>query len=357
MGAFQADPFENFEEKLRQAKEQSSQRILPELVVFTDWCRVEIPKPKPIIYALFDEAGSMVFGGGSKTFKSWAMMDLAVSVAHGVPWWGWDTEGGGVIYCNFELKAYYCRERFTAICKAKSVPYPERLLVWNLRGIHVRLSELRERLIEEIGRHGIACVFIDPFYKLLGERDERISAELMPVLELFDDINAKTGASTVCAAHYTKGNQAAKDPLDRISGGGALNRHPDCLLTLTRHQSDEAFSVDVLARDFVLKEPFVVRWTYPLLCRDGELDPLDLKVPRNIGGRAKSYDTAQVCQFLAAFDENGFLAGQAKKILEDHLGIKGGTFDRAWKDLRDEKRIYLSPITGKWHLKVTPHTK
>ena len=92
-------------------------------------------------------------------------------------------------------------------------------------------------------------------------------------MAVFDEINRLTGASVVFAAHFTKGNQAGKESIDRISGGGSLNRDPDGLVTLTRHETDHAFTVDFTLRDFAPIEPFVVKWEYPLLVRDNYLDP------------------------------------------------------------------------------------
>jgi hypothetical protein len=119
-------------------------------------------------------------------------------------------------------------------------------------------------------------VFIDPFYKLLGDRDERISADLNQILAAFDEINRVTGATVVFATHFTKGNQSGKEHIDRISGGGSIGRDPDSLITLTNHEEQHAFSVEFTVRDFAPITPFVVRWEHPLLVRT-DLDPEKLK--------------------------------------------------------------------------------
>lgn len=320
---------------------------LPQLVSFVELCKTQIQRPSPIIHGLFDQGSSMVVGGGSKTFKSWAMSDLALSIVAGVPWWGLGTARGAVIYCNFELKPYYCRARFQSICKAKGVPENENLLIWNLRGSCVRVHDFQERLLHDIEQHKATCVFVDPFYKLLGAKDERVSSELLPILEVFEALNVKTGASTICAAHFTKGNQAAKDPLDRISGGAALNRHPDCLITLTRHEEDEAFAVDIITRDYPPFDPFVVKWAHPLFQPEPALDPEKLKVPR--AGRERVYCEEQIIEALQDHDDE-FTTTGLQRHLQAETGMKETAFYELLFRLKTKKRIFRSKISKKWNI-------
>lgn len=90
----------------------------------------------------------------------------------------------------------------------------------------------------------------------------------------------KTGAAVAFAAHYSKGNQAAKEAIDRVSGSGVFARDPDSLLMFTKHQEADCFTVEATLRNFPPLDPFVVRWEYPLFHRDSELDPTNLKTVR-----------------------------------------------------------------------------
>jgi len=271
----------NFEAAFKEAKEQAPAK-LPDPVEYNEFENSLIVKPKVIVQNLLDSSSRMVFGGGSKTFKTWAMSDLAISIACGLPWWTFKCSTFPILYVNFELKPFYARERFQAIRIAKGIQkIPANLWIWNLRDHNVSnsLNAFRDQAVESILKYSIAVIFLDPFYKLLGERDERISAELIPILNIFEEISKRTDTSTVTSAHYTKGNQAAKDPLDRISGGAVINRHPDSLLMLTKHETEGSFTIDIITRDFPPLDQFVVTWQYPLLVRDDELDPQNIKQP------------------------------------------------------------------------------
>ena len=213
----------------------------PPTVNYSDFKKELIEKPRPIIDNLLDVASRMIFGGGSKTYKTWAMTDLALSVVVGAPWWGFNTFVIPSLYVNFELKPYYMQRRMQAIQGAKKLADGP-LFIWNLRGYTITLGEFKIELLKLIETLGVLLVFIDPFYKLLVGRDERISAEINQILAVFDEINRLSGATVICSAHFTKGNQAQKESLDRISGGGSINRDPDNLVTMTKHQEEHALT-------------------------------------------------------------------------------------------------------------------
>jgi len=67
-----------------------------------------------------------------------------------------------------------------------------------------------------------------------------------------------TGAAVALAGHFSKGNASAKESIDRISGSGVLARDPDSLITFTRHEEQDAFTVEMTLRNLAPVEPFVV---------------------------------------------------------------------------------------------------
>lgn len=319
--------------------------VWPAPVIYAELCGMDFPKPTVMVANLLESSSRMLFGGGSKTFKTWAMCDLAVSIAAGVPFWGFDCLQCACLYVNFELKAIHMRHRLAAIIRAKKLGQIDLpLYVWNLRSYDIPLQSFKAELLTRIEQSHALVVFVDPFYKLLGFRDERVSSEINFILAVFEEINRLSNASIVCAAHFTKGNQAAKDSIDRISGGGAINRDPDTLLTLTKHETDEAFTVDFTMRDFSPIAPFVVTWNYPLLVRS-DLDPDKIKRP----GRPK-LNGEELFKIIKAFDDQ-LDTDQLLEKAGDLLNWSRATFYRKLDELAHSKRIYKSLATDKWNLK------
>jgi hypothetical protein len=317
----------------------------PQSIEYLEFEKQPIEKPRTLIENLLDVSSRMIFGGGSKTYKTWAMSDMALSVAAGGTWWAFSSFQARCLYVNFELKEFYMQRRLRAIRLAKKLDLkPGEFRIWNLRGYEITLEFFKQELLRLIREHRILVVFIDPFYKLLGSKDERVSAEINQIMAVFDEINRLTGAAVIFSAHFTKGNQAGKESMDRISGGGSINRDPDNLVTMTKHQEEHAFTVDFTLRDFAPIAPFVVRWEYPLLVRT-DLDPEKIKRPL---GRRQECDPEDLIRLISENDDQ-----LSTENLIERLGWSKRTVFRKLEFLRKQKRVFQSKASGFWNTPAT----
>lgn len=110
----------------------------------------------------------------------------------------------------------------------------------------------------------------------------------------FEGIAHDTGAAVLVPAHFAKGNASDKEAMDRISGSGVFARDPDSILTLTRHETEGAFTFEAILRTFPPASPVVVQWSHPVFRIAEDLDPARLKRV----GRGKKYDDAAVLGIL-----------------------------------------------------------
>jgi hypothetical protein len=303
-----------------------------------------IEHPTPIVDDLLHAGSRLIFGGGSKTFKTWAMCDMAISIAQGAQWWGFTTHKHKVLYVNFELQRYFMQKRLCAIRKAKGIKNESgQLMIWNLRDEDIELIFFVESVIRLIRNNGITVVFIDPFYKLLGDRDERVSSEINQLINAVKNISRLTNATIIFAAHFTKGNQAGKESMDRISGGGSMSRDPDNLITLTDAEEDHTYSVEFTIRDYRQIEKFGVRWQYPLLERDDQIDASKLrKVPNH---RPVQCDPEKMFDLIARNDDELNVTQAAQKAVEE-FGWSERTAKTKIGFLREAKRLRVSITSG-----------
>jgi hypothetical protein len=220
----------------------------------------------------------MVIGGGSKSFKTWSLVDLAISVATGAPWWGFNTEQGRVLYMNFEIQDVFFSDRIEEVLIAKECDLDNgQLLYWGLRGHAADLQKIMPQMIAELKERDISLIVFDPIYKGLGDRDENKAGDIAGLLNEIESLAVQTGAAVAFGHHFGKGNQSGKESIDRIGGSGVFTRDPDTILTMTPHGEPDCFTVDAILRNFAPIESFVVRREHPLMVRVDELDPADLK--------------------------------------------------------------------------------
>jgi hypothetical protein len=322
---------------------------LPRIVNGAALFAKDCPSPAVLVAGLLHRGGKMLLGGGSKSFKSWVLIDLALSIAAGVPFWDIATTQGRVLYLNFEIGEPFFRKRLLAVATAKGLE-PERALqfldVWTLRGHAADLTALMPHIIAQAAGRDYVMIILDPVYKCLGDRDENSAGEIASLLNEVDKLAVRTNAAVCISHHFAKGSASGKDSKDRVSGSGVWSRDPDALVTLTQHEAEGVFSVEFTVRNFAPKDPFCVRWDAPLMRRANDLDPAALKPP----GRPRQFTADSL---LSLLPETGSSYGEWLKIAKAD-GMSDGTFKTLRRELVDKGAV--NHVLGKY-LKPTASQK
>ncbi|MHC1764499.1 MAG: AAA family ATPase [Verrucomicrobiia bacterium] len=322
--------------------QQANHGALPEIVSAPEFVAADIPEPDEIIHGVLHQGSKIIVGGASKSFKTWNLVDMAVSVASGTSWLGFETTPGKVLYVNLEIQPAFFRHRIEQVAKAKAVDVPEKLELWNLRGYLNDYRCLLPKIEERIAELGHALVILDPTYKMLGTADENKATDVAALLNTIEHLAVTTGSAVAMAGHFAKGNAASKETLDRISGSGVFARDPDSLLIFTPHEEDGAFTVECVLRNFEPKPSFVVEWHWPLFQRAEDLDPERLK---SSGGRPAKYDEADLLEMLG---EQRLSSKEWSSRCREELGISHGKFFELLKSLEKAEKVQKSHGDRKW---------
>lgn len=275
-------------------KSNDPSKELPSIEKFDAFLDKNMPKPPELLRGVLHKGSKMLISGPSKMGKTWALLDLAISVATGKPFWGIETTKADVLYINLELQGEFTQARCRAINSAKGVKSADGCDIWNLRGHSCDITKLREQLMPQIKRKDYDLIIIDPIYKIYGGRDENSVAQIAEVMNELEAIIKDTEAALIYVTHQTKGNQASKESIDRVAGSGAFARDVDSGLILTTHEQENCFTVEApILRNFPPFKPFVLRWDYPIMSRVDELDPQRLKESRN-PNRQKEHSVEEI---------------------------------------------------------------
>ena len=278
-------------------EEKNKPRVagLPDIEDACDFCQRNLPLPPELIEGLLHQGSKMSLGGASKAYKSWALLNLALSVGYGMPWLGCLTARSKVLVINLEIQQAFCRKRLTTLADARGMKQERgRLDIWNLRGYATSHQEIFPKIVERVGDMGYGLIVLDPIYKLYGNTDENSARDVAALLNSIETVAVTTGAAVAFGTHFSKGNQAGKNSIDRVSGSGVFARDPDSILNLTAHEEADCFTLEATLRNFPPIEPFVVKWNYPLFVRDASLDPADLKT----AGRPSTFTAERLLEAL-----------------------------------------------------------
>ena len=317
----------------------------PRIVKGGDFTAIPLPRPPEIIEGVLYRGGKMVFGGPSKSFKTWNLIDLAFAVATGGEWLGFPTAQGNALYINLELAEFSTQRRLLEIAQARGCSVPDALRVWNLRGYSSPLDKLLPELLRQIKGEGYSLILVDPIYKTLAGREENDTGAIGEVCNEIEQVAVKTGAAVAFGSHFAKGNASSKNAIDRISGSGVFARDPDAILTATPHDSEGAFTLDLTLRDFAPVESFVIRWEFPRMHRDETLDPADLKKVK--AGRSAQYAVEDILKHIGTEPVS---SGDWKRVCQDEVGISNGT----WYALKQqaERAGRIEVVGKKWRIKT-----
>jgi RecA-family ATPase len=260
---------------------------LPKIIGGSEFMAVPKPEPPQLIAGVLHQGCKMILGGASKSRKSWSLIDMMLAVSTGGPWWGFPTQKGRVLYINFELPDFAFQHRLTAIAAAKGIADYSGIDLWNLRGFATDFSVLIPKILSRVKDARYALIVLDPIYKGLGKRDENKAGDIASLCNEIEQLAVQSGAAVVFGAHYSKGNQAGKEAIDRIGGSGVFARDPDVILTMTPHEEDNAYVVDLTLRALPQIPAFVVRWGGPVFMRDASADASRVKMAVKPGGKKK----------------------------------------------------------------------
>jgi hypothetical protein len=187
---------------------------------------------------------------------------------------------------------------------------------------------------------GFGLVILDPIYKLMVGREENSSATISSVADVIDGITTSCNAAVAYGAHFSKGNQSAKEVADRINGSGVAGRDADSILTLTKHTEEDCASLEAVLRNCPPMPAKVMRWNFPLMEEAKELNPADLK---KVGGRPESCPKEDLLALVSKP-----LSYSAWLKAAETNGFTKPTFDRKRKELAQAGLVMQTPGTRLW---------
>ena len=323
-----------------------------------------MPPVKPeLIEGILRQGHKMLLVSSSKAGKTFALIELAISIAEGRRWIGFRCKQGRVLYLNMELDEASFDDRMRRVYEALKIETMnlENIDIVHLRGKIERLDKLIPQIVRTMKTHEYAAVILDPTYKL-GIGDENAAEQVTSFCNALDRI-ANTGASVIYAHHHSKGAQGAKSSMDRASGSGVFARDADALLDMIElrippERAEEAkaiygekataWKLDATLREFQRIEPVNLFFTYPLheidaggILREANLEESErsMEYGRELGNLAKASKKASMKErLLDAINRDEEITGKRKTQREyaDEFGLSERTIRSYLREFEED---------------------
>ena len=324
--------------------------------------------PDELIKGVLRCGHKMLISGSSKAGKSFLLMELAVALAEGIKWLGFECKKSKVIYVNLEIDPASCINRFSEIYKGLGIKpkFPNDIYVWNLRGHAVPLDKLVPKLLRRVSSQHFDAVIIDPIYKVITG-DENNASEMGQFCNQFDRICQVSGCATIYCHHHSKGAQGYKKAMDRASGSGVFARDPDAQLDMIQLETSEEFlnvnadntnstawRLECSLREFPNFKPRNFWFEYPIhrVDEQGILGGLysegDPKSNLAKSGKRNQTPELRKEEFDRAFDINVSIDGTCPaSAIAEYLGIAERTVRARVTEFADEYTTHKGLITRK----------
>jgi RecA-family ATPase len=116
-------------------------------------------------------------------------MELAIALAEGTKWLGFQFKKSNVLYMNMEINSASVTQRLIEIYKASEMEpkHDDDLIIWNPRGYAMPLDELALILIRREFLRGYDTIIVDLIYKGITG-DENNASDIGVFTNLFDKI-------------------------------------------------------------------------------------------------------------------------------------------------------------------------
>ena len=295
----------------------------PDITPLSEALKDPPPLADVLIEGILRKGHKMLISGPSKAGKSFFLMELAVALANGQKWIGFQCHKSRVLYINFEIDSASCIHRFMDIRAALKeyhgldCSHNDDLMIWNLRGHAMPLNEMVPKITAKCKGFNLDVILVDPIYKVLMG-DENNASDMGAFCNEFDKIANLLHCSVIYCHHHSKGAQGFKKAMDRASGSGVFARDPDAQLDMLEieppddymdNTTDTAWQIESSLREFPNIVPKRIWFRYPLHEEETEGELRHQPIADGAkGGRTRKISDELIEQYFDQYAVNGYVS-------------------------------------------------
>lgn len=272
--------------------------------------------------------GLIVLSAKSKMGKSWLALQLAVAVASGEDFLGFNTQQGGVLYIDLENAEPIARSRLATVLNGSEPP--DKLTVIN------DYSTMNDTFITDISEYleehkDTSLVIVDVFQRVKKSKKanqsdyDDIYQNFTPLKELTEKYNI----SLILVMHNRKAVDLT-DPYSNVLGSTAIMGASDEMIVIhKKERRDENATLSVTGRT-VQENEYTIHFNKPL-CKWEMLGDSEVIAENN---RRKEYEASPIVKTIKKLVETngGRYTGTVSEIIKASVYIQGGRiYDSATK--------------------------
>lgn len=270
-----------------------------------------------LIKGVLDQGSLSSIYGAPNSAKTFVAMDMAVSIANGVPWHGHKVNQGAVLYISLEGHSGFKR-RVEALKKRGKIQ-PGAPFVTMLQPLHVFAADQIESLVSAVKQlesdkgFSFSLVVVDTLAHAMAGTDENSTKDMMAAVEGLQEIGSAIDCNVMIVHHC--GKDASRGSRGNSSLKGAVDSEFECS------------KVPDTERGFILKTT----------------------KQKDMDGSAKFPFTLKVVE-LGVDEDGDSVTSCVVECVDKHLtASEAAAIAKKDKQRRDMVRLLPQPSMGAWH--------
>jgi len=289
------------------------------IVTASDLNQKVYEKP-PFIVDGFLCAGLTLLAAPPKTGKSFLALDLACCIAEGVPFWGFKTEKGAVLYCDLEGTEWRTQERLPIVGRKSKTDCPALLSnVYKVAPVDAGLIPQLEAWIASVENPRL--IIIDTLAHVKGRvmRGEDSYTADTRFMKPLHDLAVSKGVAILAITHTRKANGfILDDPFDAVIGSTAQYGNSDAGWIIGGKRDENKKQFTAVGRDF---------------------EPVSFEIERSESGRWYCNGTTEDVNARYQFSE--YHSSKVVKFIKEYLPKCGGRWECTAQEFINESASFL----------------
>ncbi len=211
-----------------------------------------------LVDGIWDLSAFGFWAGEFKAYKTWTVLDFAVSVATGSPFLGKFEvyQPGRVLYLHDEGKPRVIHDQLHRILAAKghAPTFSDGVIEWGTNK-ELDISSMpmfdltkdthRAHLVNYIRTYRPRAVILEAWYLISGGVDENSAQEVSPLTTWLMKLAVEERTAIIVSHHYNKGSGQGVREGNRMSGSGVFSRSFESAVYLERKGEENDFTVQL----------------------------------------------------------------------------------------------------------------
>lgn len=225
-----------------------------------------LAKPEPSIEWLIDsvwvDKSRGLIAGNPGVGKTWAALEMLISVAAGLPCFGkFPVKKGGVLLLEEESSVLNLARRAHTLARGRGLKDHELSNFYHITRQFIKIPTHERELIAYMKLRGIKLAVFDSLRRFHGV-DENSSEKMQPILDSFARINIETSASIVLIHHLSKQqDKSKKGVFERLRGTSDLWAWRDCIIGMEGESDASEALCSFQFRDAESPKPITLKRT------------------------------------------------------------------------------------------------